>query len=46
MKPIDKLIEYINKRLRTAGLTLSSSGIAEIHKRWKLPADKGGYSDY
>jgi len=40
------LIIYTNKRLSTTGLTISSYGIAEMKKRWKLPADKGGYSDY
>ena len=40
------LLTYINTRLTTAGLTLSPFGKAEVLKRWKLPEDKGGYSNY
>ena len=46
MTQADILVDYINNRLSTSGLVLSKFGIDEVHKRFKLPADKGGYSDY
>jgi len=46
MDNFNKLINYTQQRLATAGLTLSEHGIAEMLKRWKLPENQGGYSNY
>jgi hypothetical protein len=43
---LKELLKYINDRLNIAGLELSELGVAEVKKRWKLPEDKGGYSNY
>ena len=43
---LQTLLDYTQARLWTARLTLSPHGIAEITKRWKLPENQGGFSNY
>lgn len=43
---LDILLEYINKRLATAGLTLSDKGEEHVYKLWNKSEANGGYSEY
>ena len=46
MTQFDKLINYTNKRLATAGFELTEFAKAEMLKRFNKPEDQGGYSSY
>jgi hypothetical protein len=41
-----KMINFINTRLKTSGLSLSAEGEASVEKRWDKKESEGGYSDY
>ena len=43
---LDKLLEHIQLRLSTAGLTLSAEGKAHVYKMWNKDPSQGGYSQY
>jgi len=42
----EKLLIYVNKRLKIAGLTLSEFGEKELQKRFNKPESQGGFSNY
>jgi len=46
MSQFDKLIEYTNSRLASAGLVLSAHGVEEMYKRFNKKESEGGYSNY
>ena len=46
MTQLDKLINHINTRLATAGLSLSEYGKTEVATRFSKPEAEGGYSSH
>jgi len=43
---VEQMIEFIDRKLATNGLSLSEVGREGIMKRFKQKEDQGGFSDY
>jgi len=46
MIQFNKLVAYVESRLTTSGLTLSTYGKGEMLKRFNKKESEGGYSQY